>query len=245
MSEIFDVTNIIILVVAVVIFLRLRSVLGKRTGNENPPYDPYSAQPGKDASQAPQSQSGDNVIQLPGSNQHQPGVNASQAHEAAEEAIEEMAKPDTKLNTNLRAILDAEPGFNPKEFLQGATAAYEMIVTAFAQGDRKTLQMLLSDDVYEGFIAAIEAREGRKERVDFTFIGIQKSNIVDAELKDKVAQITLKIKSQLITATRGPEGHIVEGDPTNVTEVTDIWTFSRVTGTPDPNWKLVATESGE
>ncbi|MDD7909562.1 MULTISPECIES: Tim44/TimA family putative adaptor protein [Pseudovibrio] len=245
MSEIFDVTNIIILVVAVVIFLRLRSVLGKRTGNENPPYDPYSAQPGKDAQHAPQGQSGDNVIQLPGSAQQPAGVNANEAQELAEEAIDQMAPVNTPLNDNLRAILAAEPGFNPKEFLQGAGAAYEMIVTAFAQGDRKTLKSLLSEDVYEGFVAAIEAREARKERVDFTFIGIQKASISDAELKDKVAQLTLKIKSQLITATRGPEGHIVEGDPTNVTEVTDIWTFSRETGTPDPNWKLVATESGE
>lgn len=247
MNEIFDVYNIIFLIAAVVIFLRLRSVLGNRTGNERKPFDPYSAPQRQDQNEPQASQNGDNVIPLPGADTAHvdPERAAREAREQIEAEIDKISTKGTKLNDGLRDIWGAEPNFNPKEFLQGARGAYEIILMSFAQGDRRTLKDLLSSDVYEGFVSAIDDRESRNVRVESTFVGIDKAELVDANLNpdDRVAEVTVRIKSQLITATRDSENRIVDGDPTAVSELTDIWTFARTTGTNDPNWKLVATES--
>lgn len=121
--------------------------------------------------------------------------------------------------------------------------AYEMIVMAFADGDRKTLKGLLSREVYEGFDAAITDREAKGEVVKSTFVGIEKADIVHAELKDNEENITVRIISQLISATYDKEGKLIDGDADSVAEVNDLWTFSRDIRSRDPNWKLIATES--
>ena len=120
-----------------------------------------------------------------------------------------------------------EPSFNPSEFLEGAKSAYEMIVTAFAQGDRKTLKDLLSREVYEGFERAITERERRGETVETTFVSIDKAEIAGAELQGKTAQIVVRFLSKLITATRDASGSVVDGSPEAVADVTDVWTFAR------------------
>ncbi|MEP3278644.1 MAG: Tim44/TimA family putative adaptor protein [Stappiaceae bacterium] len=235
MNEIFDVYNIIFLVLAVVIFFRLRSVLGRRTGNERPPYDPYEA---KEA-QKDSTGSNDNVISLPRQdNQEADGP----GHEAD---INRIAPDGSALNEALKTIVAADRGFDPDNFVNGAKMAYEMIVTAFAEGDRKSLKNLLSNDVYEGFLSAIDDRESRKETVESTFVGIEKADIVEAALKSDTAQVTVRFKSQLISATKNTDGAVIDGDPNLVTDVTDIWTFSRDVSANDPNWKLVATEAAE
>ena len=156
-----------------------------------------------------------------------------------------MAPEGSALNSALKQILSVDRSFEPGEFLGGARAAYEMIVMAFADGDKKALKNLLSPEVYDGFVGAIEDREKRGETIESTFVGIDKSEIVEAALKGSVAQVTVKIHSQLISATRDKAGEVVDGDPAKVTEVVDIWTFARDTHSRDPNWKLVATESAE
>ncbi|MCC2112580.1 MAG: Tim44 domain-containing protein, partial [Hyphomicrobiales bacterium] len=123
--------------------------------------------------------------------------------------------------------------------------AYEMIVTAFAEGDRKALKNLLAKEVYDGFVAAISDREARAETIESTFIGIDKSEIVEAEVKSGTAQITVRFLSQLISATRDKDGQLIDGDPNKITEVTDIWTFARDVNSRNPNWKLIATEAAE
>ncbi len=120
-----------------------------------------------------------------------------------------------------------------------------MIVSAFAEGDRKTLKQLLAREVYDGFVAAIGEREQRHETVTFNFIGIDKADIVDASLKGSTAQVKVRFVSSLVSATKNASGEVVDGDPTHVGEVTDVWTFSREVTSRDPNWKLVATESVE
>lgn len=244
MNEIFDVYNIIFLGLAVFILFRLKSVLGKRTGNERPPFDPYSKQ--DDAGQSAQggrSQS-DNVIPMPGQESYQE-TGIREPEENGEVVIDKLAPQGTALNEALKQILSVDRTFEPREFIQGASAAYEMIVTAFAEGDRKTLKQLLSKDVFDGFIMAIDEREKRDEVIESTFVGIDKADIVEAALKDGTAQVTVKVQSQLISATRDKDGEVVDGDPNKVSEVIDIWTFARDTGSRDPNWKLVATESAE
>jgi predicted lipid-binding transport protein (Tim44 family) len=241
MNEIFDVYNIILLALAVFIIFKLRSVLGKRTGNERQPFDPYS-KPDQPERQQDQ-QNGDNVIPMPGQSDVQP--QDLDQPPSDDVVIEKVAPAGTALNEALKQILSADRSFEPEPFLEGAKGAYEMIVMAFAEGDRKMLKSLLSKEVYEGFVGAIDDREKRGETIESTFVGIDRAEIVEAALKGTVAQVTVKVQSQLISATRNKDGEIVEGDPNKVSEVVDIWTFARDTHSRDPNWKLVATESAE
>lgn len=234
--EFFDFGTIFFLVAAVVIFFQLRNVLGRRTGNERPPFDPYTAgrngDKGKDAAK-PQ----DNVVSLPRKRA------AADGQDDAYQSIDAMAQPGTDLNKGLRAVKDADSSFEPKSFLDGAKMAYEMIVMAFADGDRKTLKNLLSREVFDGFVAAIADRESRSEKVQSSFVGIDKADIVSAEMKGSEAHVTLRIVSELISATRDSAGTVIDGDPETVAEVKDVWTFARDTRSRDPNWKLVATEA--
>jgi predicted lipid-binding transport protein (Tim44 family) len=229
----FDFVTIFFLVAAVVIFLQLRSVLGRRTGNERPPFDPYSK---REAAGEADSADRGKVVTLP----RRDGTDEDENPYAS---VDSFAAPGTPLNEQLRQLVKVEPSFNPKEFVNGARMAYEMIVVAFADGDRKALKNLLSREVYEGFDAAISERESKGEVVRSSFVGIEKADIVSAEIKDGEANVTLRIVSQLISATYDKDGTLIEGDAETVAEVNDLWTFARDTRSRDPNWKLIATES--
>ncbi|MGI9385269.1 MAG: Tim44/TimA family putative adaptor protein [Methyloligellaceae bacterium] len=237
MSDSFDIYTLLFLVLAVVIFLRLRNVLGRRTGNERQPYDPYSAQ---DAGTGAKSTAQDTVVPLPRSRGSQRPGDIS---DDLEERVGGYAPKGSPLAGGLADIGQVDRSFAPEQFLRGAKAAYEMIVMAFAEGNKRALRQLLSRDVYDGFVSAIVERENRSESVETSFVGIDKADIIEAELKNKMAQVTVKFVSELITATRDQEGRIIDGDPKKVREVTDIWTFSREAASKDPNWKLVATEA--
>ena len=232
--EFFDFGTIFFLVAAVVIFFQLRNVLGRRTGSERPPFDPYTAARTreKDAQAKPE-----NVVSLP----RKPAKGETVPDEAYA-AIDAAAKPGTDLNRGLRAIKDADASFEPKSFVDGAKMAYEMIVMAYADGDRKTLKNLLSREVFDGFVAAIADREAKSEKIQSSFVGIDKADIVGAEMKGGEAHVTLRIVSELISATKNKAGEVIDGDPATVAEVQDVWTFARDTRSRDPNWKLVATE---
>ncbi|WP_068084544.1 Tim44/TimA family putative adaptor protein [Polycladidibacter stylochi] len=246
MNDIFDIYNIALLIIAVLVFLKLRSVLGQRTGNEQTPYDRFSMQQQEKNEAQKQEQAkttGDNVIQLPGTEEAQAPVNIDDIKERCKTAIDKVAQRDSTISNQLHELLEVEPQFHIGEFLDGAKAAYEMIVMAFAEGNKKALQNLLSQDVFDGFVKAIDEREQRKERVETVFIGIDKIEIANVEQKDGLAKISLRLKSQLITATRNQQGEVVEGDPAQVTEVIDRWTFAREIGSSNPNWLLVATEA--
>lgn len=230
--EFFDFGTVFFMIAAVVIFMQLRSVLGKRTGSERPPMDPYA--PGRVAD-AEKTTAADNVVSLP-------RKRMGESPENAYAAIDAYAKPGTDLNKGLRAIRDADPSFEPVSFVDGAKMAYEMIVMAFADGDRKTLKNLLSKEVYDGFVQAITDREGRSEKIKSSFVGIDKADIVSAGMKGGEAHITMRIVSELISATLDKAGEVIDGDPETVAEVKDVWTFARDARSKDPNWKLVATE---
>ena len=146
---------------------------------------------------------------------------------------------------SIDAIAAQDSSFDPRHFISGARSAYEMIVLAYAEGDRRTLKNLLSRDVYEGFEAAIRERENKGETVETRFVSIDKSDITGAELRGRNAQITVRFVSQLISVTRDKAGTIVDGNPDKVSDITDVWTFARDITSRDPNWKLVATEAGQ
>ena len=234
----FDIYTIIFLALAVFIFLRLRSVLGQRTGRERPPYDPYSSAPGT-IRPAP----GDKVVALPG---RAPDT-AQKSAEPAEpiDRWKGIAEPGSALAAGLDAIAREDKTFDAKHFLTGARTAYDMIVTAFAAGDRRQLKTLLGKEVYEGFENAIKEREQRGETVETRFVSIDGADLTAAEQRGKTAQVTVRFRSQLISVTRAKDGAVIDGNPDKVTDVTDVWTFARDVSSRDPNWKLVATEAGQ
>jgi predicted lipid-binding transport protein (Tim44 family) len=234
----FDIYTIIFLVLAVFIFLRLRSVLGQRTGRERPPYDPYSS-----ARDAMRPSPGDKVVALPG---RAPDTQKTSSEPA--EPVDRwkgIAEPGSALATGLDALVREDKTFDPKHFLTGARAAYDMIVTAYAAGDRRQLKTLLGREVYDGFEAAIKDREGRGETVETRFVSIDGADLIGAEMRGKTAQVTVRFQSQLVSVTRDKTGNVIDGNPDKVTDVTDVWTFARDASSRDPNWKLVATEDGQ
>jgi predicted lipid-binding transport protein (Tim44 family) len=237
-QDVFDIYTIIFLALAVFIFLRLRSVLGQRTGRERPPYDSV-------ASREPlRSPATDKVVALPPRNVEGAVKPGEGDRPEAPYRWQGVAEPDSLVAQGLDAIKAADPNFDPKHFLAGARQAYEMIVTAFAEGDRRALKNLLSRDVYEGFETAIREREAKGETVETKFVAMDRADIIGAEMKGRTAQVTVRFVSQLISVTRDRNGNIVDGSPDKVTDVTDVWTFARDLSSRDPNWKLVATEAG-
>jgi predicted lipid-binding transport protein (Tim44 family) len=229
MRDVFDIYTIIFLALAVFIFLRLRSVLGQRTGRERPPYDPYSS--ARDA-----------IRPAPGKAQK-----PSEPSEPSEpvDRWKGIAEPGSAVAAGLDAIARDDKNFDPRHFLTGGRAAYEMIVTAYAGGDRQQLKDLLSREVYDGFEAAIRGREQRGETVETRFVSIDSADIIGAEQRGKSAQVTVRFVSQLVSVTRDKLGAVIDGNPDKVTDVTDVWTFARDITSRDPNWKLVATEAGQ
>jgi len=239
----FDILTLVFLGLAVFVIYKLRSVLGTRTGMEKPPRDLFDRRPPGDAAQQDNSASptaSSNVVPLPGMRRDAPVEPV-----APEARLEGVVTKDSPAQKGLLEIMQADTAFDPKDFVVGARSAYEMIVLAFANGDRRTLKDLLAKDVFEGFETAIRERETRNERVETQFVSIDKAEISDAALRARTAQVTVRFQSKLITATRDAAGVVIDGNAEKVVDVVDIWTFARETNARDPNWRLVATESAQ
>jgi predicted lipid-binding transport protein (Tim44 family) len=220
----FDI--ILFAMIAGFLVLRLRSVLGRRTGNERR-RDLYPRRP------APISEkvAADRVRPPEGLDQTPP---LAPAVAGAADAVAE----------GINRIRRADPGFDPSQFLAGARIAFEMIVTAFAKPDKAALRPLLSDEVYRPFAQTIDERIAAKETVETRDLKLGDAEIVEADLVGRTARVTVKLVSHQITVTRAMDGSIVDGDPEHPVEKTDYWTFGRDTRSTDPNWLLVATSSG-
>lgn len=203
--------------IAAFIGFRLYSVLGRRTGHERSPEEQVRVPEPRRA------KAEDTVVALP----DRGGVAAG--------------------GPLARAMMDiklADRTFDEHRFIDGARQAYEMIVTAFATGDRQTLHDLVSDDVFRTFDSAIKAREQRKEHVEFEFKSVKAARITGAELKDRMAEVTVTFEGETVLAGYDPDGKLIEGEAKTPQTVTDIWTFARDTTSRDPNWQLVATANG-
>lgn len=237
MHEPFDATTIIFALLAIFVLWKLRSVLGSRTGHEKqPPAEPFGPRP------PPSGANDDKIVRLPGAD---PEVRRGPPPRPADAGRwNGFAEPGSKVATGFDTILGADPKFNPSAFLAGAKAAYEMIVMAYAAGDRDTLRNLLADDVYESFVSAIAQRESREQTMDTTLVSIDNATFDGAALRDRSAQITLRFAAKLITATHDRAGELIEGNPDKVVDIIDIWTFARDVDSHNPNWKLVATQTG-
>lgn len=237
MSDGFDIYTIIILGLAVFIFLRLRSVLGTRTGNERRPQDPFVGSP------QPDPPANDKVVPLPQRKTDPQGPQpAPEPGEPAGDRWAGVAEAGSPVARGLDQIAGAEGGFDARGFVAGARAAYEMIVNAFAAGDRKALKPLLAREVFDSFSAAIADRENRGETVESSFVSIEKSEITEAETVGKTAQLTVRFVSKLISATRDKTGAVIDGSATEIADLIDVWTFARDLNSRDPNWRLISTE---
>lgn len=216
----FPIDLILFGMIAAFLVLRLRSILGRRTGFERqaPPYPP---QPGP-ATAGP-------VIE-------------GQAEVQTPPAVRAVPEPGSTLGQTLGRMRQIDRNFDPSGFLDGAEKAFRMIVSAFATGDRATLKNLLSDDTYQAFEQAISSREAAGQKQVSTVHAVHSATIEEAELRGTVASITVRLVSDQTSLTQEKDGHPVIGTDA-VTEITDIWTFERNLGSRDPAWRLVAARS--
>lgn len=214
----FDI--ILFAMVAGFLVLRLRSVLGRRTGNERR-RDLFVRGPGT---------AGDKVVPM--------------APRVTPAALSSAPPPANTVAGGLAQITAADPGFEAPAFVDGARGAFQLILDAFAKGDKAALRPLLSDDTYRSFTLAIDEREAAKETLETRIAKLKDVDIVEAGMDGRDARVTVKIVSDQINVLRAHDGSVVDGDPQNVIEKTDTWTFARDTRSADPNWQLVATGSG-
>ena len=220
--------------IAAFIGYRIYTVLGRRTGNERPPVDPVGQRERLDRPRPAATKPEDNVVPLPRARDAAP-------RPAPRNSVLNRIDVNSPVGLGLGAIRNADPGFDADGFFQGAKVAHEMIVKAFADGDRAALKGLLAEDVYSSFEGAITQRDRNGHTVEFAFVGLKSADIAEASLRGRVAEVTVKFVSELITATKDAAGAVIEGATGVVREVTDVWTFARDTRSSDPNWKVVAT----
>lgn len=228
MSGGFPVELILVAMVAAFLVLRLRSVLGRRTGFERPP-QPEGRTTNFDPRGATRPADGPAAEALP------PATSSRTSRI--------LPDPRTPPGQALARIAQVDRSFDPNAFLDGAQAAFGMIVTAFASGDRQTLRALLSDDTYAGFEQAITAREQAGERQRTELRAFNEIAIEAADLRGTIADITVRFVTDQVNMITGRNGEIVSGSDA-ITELTDIWTFQRDLTSADPTWRLVATRSG-
>lgn len=213
---------ILIAMVAAFIALRLRSELGKKTGDE--PLPPA-------AGRRDFARNSDTTIE-------------GEAVEVdRKSAVVDMVE-NPAVRTGLSQIRRADRDFNAADFIDGAKTAYGMILEAFWQGDKETLKGFLDDTVYGQFSAAIDQRETDGLTLKNKLLDITKADIVDAHLSGKKAEITVHFAAEVIAVTVDANGDVVEGDMSDATDLSDKWTFMRDTSSRDPSWALIATLAG-
>lgn len=223
---------IIFAMVAAGTVLWLRSVLGRRTGHERPPTDPYSRESPPEHGDQPS----DRVVALP-------DRKSAKQNQDEQSAAGDTGQEQDPLQAGLSQIRLADPEFDSEGFVSGARSAFEMIVNSYAAGDVDTLRPLLSDEVYDNFARVIEERQADNLQLETTLVGIRGATLIEASMDGRVAFVTVKLVSEQINVTRDSASEVVDGDPSQVSTVTDIWTFARNTRSRNPNWTLVATDA--
>jgi predicted lipid-binding transport protein (Tim44 family) len=213
--------------IAAFLVLRLHRVLGRRTGHQRPP----EAKPRE-------ADSGDRVIQLP-------DRTGARAAAGAEDGPPPPPAGAGRTGAGLTQVKIADPEFDESQFLDGARAAFEMILGAFANGDKRQLKQLLAPSVLEGFTAEIDRREKAGEQLETTLVSFILADIVGARMEGRKARVTVKFMTEQVNVLRNAAGEVVEGDPATVAKITDVWTFERDTRTRDPNWLLAETRSDD
>jgi predicted lipid-binding transport protein (Tim44 family) len=214
---------VILAMIAAFLGLRLYSVLGRRAEHEE--------------ESIPQ--------RFDSGREDQPGpAQGAQSAPAATPRVVEMEGVMPAVERGIREIANADRRFDLATFLEGAKGAYEMVLEAFWTGDRDTLRELCSDDVYEGFAAAIDAREEAGETLDNKLIRIEETRIHSASLDGRTARIAVLFVADIAAVTRDQDGNVIAGSLDDAIESRDVWTFTRNVGAKDPNWMLDETDEG-
>ncbi|MGB0660513.1 MAG: Tim44/TimA family putative adaptor protein [Mangrovicoccus sp.] len=207
--------------IAIFLILRLRNVLGTRDGFERPKTmeGPGPAEP---ATKRP------DFAVIEGG----PDRDITDHVEEGSDAAEALAK-----------LKSVEPHFVVGEFLEGARAAYEMILMAFEKGDLGPVRDFLAPEVHDGFLEVIEERERQGLTIEANFVGVRELSLAGASFDETTGEgeVTVRFVGELTSAVRNAAGEIIEGNPNEIKRQRDIWTFGRVMGSEDPNWQLVAT----
>ncbi|WNO55075.1 Tim44/TimA family putative adaptor protein [Stakelama saccharophila] len=208
---------VLLAMVAAFLALRLYSVLGKRTGHEQPLTKPAEERVGA----RPVAR----TIDMP----QQPRDEAGR-------------RLDPGAENGIRALVAADSSFDVAQFLDGSKAAYRMVLEAFWKGDRKTLEWLAGDDVRRAFESAIDEREKAGHTLDNRLVSIEEAKILDAEVHGREARVTVRFDADIAAVTRDADGNVIGGSMSDAVETHDIWTFGRTLGSDDPNWKLIETD---
>jgi predicted lipid-binding transport protein (Tim44 family) len=214
--------------VAAFIALRLRGVLGRRTGQERRRPSPIG-----ESSAAQRADKAGAVPEGP-----PPTLDAQR-----QAGIADVTDPAIK--KGLTEIRLADPTFDLKSFLGGAQAAFAMVVEAFAKGDKDALRPLLAPAVYTGFAAAIDQRSAAGQSKETDLVAIRAADIAAASLDGRRARVTVRFKSEQVNLLKDDKGRVIEGVPGQPEDVIDLWTFERDTRTSDPNWELTETRAPE
>jgi predicted lipid-binding transport protein (Tim44 family) len=213
---------VLLAMIAAFLGMRLYSVLGKRTGHEQEPVLPRER-----AATAP--------VRL------DEGDSASAAAPAPADTSGLVYEPAAE--AGLRQLLATDRNFDAGRFMEGAEAAYRMILEAYWKGDRDTLRDLCDDDSYDAFVEAIAAREARGETLDNRLIGIDSARITAVEMSRGEARVTVRYHADISAVTRDAEGKLIAGSMSDAAQADDLWTFRRQIGSNDPNWVLDEAES--
>lgn len=229
---------ILLAVIAGFFILRLRSHLGRRTGNQEP-FDPFAQQRRE---QAEREQGDERVVRFPDRGEAEPEPEEERLPDIGRDDVPSHSIPVGKGLADIKAV---DSSFDEAEFASGARLAFEMILNSYAGGDLKALRPLLANEVFEEFAGAIRGREEAGEVLETTLVGVTDAEIVEAELQGKTAFVTVRFQSEQINILRGSDGEVIEGGDKRVDRITDLWTFARNTRSRDPNWTLVATDSPE
>ncbi len=228
MSDSFQIIDIVIwAMIAGLIFLRLRSVLGRRTGSERPP---QTGRFGRHRAAASDS-----------NDQDADHAGAGQEEEAGLDSFKGLAP---QVRQGLEAIWRKDKAFDMERFLDGAGKAYGVILEGFWAGSKEDIRPFISDDIFAQFSSAIEAREKDGLTVENKLVETTEMAVDDARLEGDIAEITLRFVSDIVSITRNRDGELVEGNMSDAVKVTDIWTFAKGTRSSDPNWTVVATRAG-
>lgn len=208
---------VLLAMVALFVGLRLYAVLGQRTGHEQQPVTRPEAAPGPEP-----------AVATPDSAAANPESSGFVYDQGAADGI--------------RAIIAADPSFDLARFLEGAQAAYRMVLEAFWKGDREELRHLAGGDVLAAFEQAIDEREAAGHKLDNRLVAIERAAIENAEVEGKVARIEVRFEAYVAAVTRNAEGEMIAGSLSDAIPTHDAWTFERDLGSDDPNWVLVETD---
>ena len=208
--------------VAAFLGLRLYSVLGRRAEHEEESV-PQRFDPADGAA---------------------PSLQAQRPAPAVPARAAELEGVMPAVERGIREIASADNRFDLARFIEGAKGAYSMILEAYWAGDRDTLRELCDDDVYQGFVSAIEARDAAGETLDNKLIRIEETRIHSASLDGRTARIAVLFVADVAAVTRDKDGAVIAGSLDDAIESRDVWTFSRNTTARDPNWVLDETDEG-